>query len=264
MEKIRISKTLLLSWEDYIAGKECGIYFREVILYKRYKSKKTPAMHKGQRFEYLAIGTKPGGEIPGEILTDSGNVSKTEEARVRIHAQKFKDTLEHYGITMEQTDKKMEIEFENYTMVFILDYLGFWKNGRRLVGDLKYSGLLYNKWEETGWDANKLPYRPHLMTQPILYMYALNLMEGTIPDFLFHVHSSSNDIEFELYEINLNNPGDTFTYLEDRIESCIDGIARSEDYGYTPRPGVKKCLDCPVLECKFRMKIPEINGVFIG
>lgn len=248
---------MLNSFDDYMDGKECGILFDEVYLKRRFKTPPTDAMLKGQRFEYLAIGTKPGGEIPGEILTNTGNISKAEETRVKTHADLFNESIKFHGIDIKMTDIKEEIEFQDYILVYIMDYFGTWRDGKPLIGDLKYSGLLYNKWEDMGWERERLRFNRKQRTQPLMYCYGYKWLHGELPDFLYHVHSSTNDIDFEIFWMMITDSH--LQEFEERIYHFLEAVEFSKSYGFNPLPSRRKCKDCPVIDCQFRMKIPDIT-----
>lgn len=262
--KWRISKSLMNAFDDYMNGNECGKLFEAIYLRKTHQSTPSDAMLKGNRFEYLSIGTlNRDGSIPSEIKTNAGNISKTDEERAKKQADNFLKSLEFHGIEIDEKDHKFEIEFSDFTLVFITDYIGHWKeSGKPIIGDLKYSGLLGNKWEETGWHRETLHQRRKLMTQPLLYLYGMKWLREKEHDFLFHVHSSTNDIDYEIFQIFI-----TPTHLnemEERIYNLNRNIYLTYEMGgFQYRPSVRRCLDCPVKDCPKRMTIPPIRQIYM-
>jgi len=69
-----------------------------------------------------------------------------------------------YNITIKDLGLKLESKNKN-------GILDIWAemDGRPCIIDLKYSGLIDDKWAETGWDVESLHYKEKLLVQAIQY-----------------------------------------------------------------------------------------------
>ena len=133
--------------------------------------------------------------------------------------------------------------------------------------DLKYSGLIDDKWAETGWDVESLHYKERLLVQAIQYKmlvkenYGLNYDEF---DFLFMVFSSKEVHNVKFIRINIDE--DAYRVHENHISSIFKQInAMNIEKDFIPYPSIKSCSKCPLYDtCKYKSDIPLIENVYYG
>jgi hypothetical protein len=128
-----------------------------------------------------------------------------------------------------------------------------------IVLDLKYSGLLHDRWNELGWDLDSLPDKVSHTTQAKHYAWITGL------PFFFFVFSSKTE-DAKIIRINIDP-----SVLDPESPSCwgirvmavremiLAGIRSNMFY---PWPSIKACSDCPLREtCQHRATIPPISVV---
>jgi hypothetical protein len=148
-------------------------------------------------------------------------------------------------------------------MTGILDIYAQW-NGRHCIIDTKYSGLLYDKWNEMGWDIDSLPDKHNLMLQPVQYKILMSLELG-IPiddiDFYFFVFSSTNPNDAKI--IKVVNDEATIEQHHLAINYVKKELSKPVDLIFKAKPELLRCLGCGIKEgCNFRTEIPPIEEVY--
>lgn len=145
MKKIKISQSLIKDLEKYFAGEQCGR-----LVYNKYVSgvltEPSDSMALGQYFEFKATGALPkGGKEPQPETTQKGELTAAYK-RAESNAAFFKKLCEEMGIVILKAGEYGEKNGMNGTR----DIKALW-NGETITIDLKYSGLIDNKYEEMGW-----------------------------------------------------------------------------------------------------------------
>jgi len=273
MKTLRISKSLLLAYDAVMMGEACGVQFKSMYLDKTHRLDPTPAMMKGNRFEFLALGIKNrDGSEPEPIKTSSGNVSKAEEEKVKAQAERCKQALEKHGFEIMGTDQKKVNDFDGFQIVSVLDAEGT-KDGEPVIIDTKYSGLLYNKWEVMGWHPEKIANNIFHQKQALMYMFHMAHRTGKLYDFYYLVHSATNDVESEIFKMQFSDDPDMhqkmakeqFQIFERSLHSIAKTIRLQYDMdGFKAVPTVKGCMECPLMadgSCKHAISVPEITKV---
>ncbi len=269
MEKraYNISNSLIKVIDEYALGESgdaCGTQLKAIYLDKAAVISPSSAMKLGQYFEFKATGAKlRDGSEPQPELLKSGDFS-AEYKRVLQQAAHFQIEMKYYGFKIISVGETWEYEFEGLNIKGIIDVLAKDRKGNELIIDLKYSGLLDDKWNETGWDKEKLPTRRKLISQPKLYSWLSLKKFGKIYPFYFFLHSSTNPIDRKIYKINVGKEDALCEEIEKLIRFTDDTIQYHLLSGFESRPYYKRCLECPLLAtCKDAITLPKIEEIFI-
>jgi len=151
-----------------------------------------------------------------------------------------------------------------------------------IVVDLKYSGLLYDKWNDAGWDLDRLAEKYDTILQAKHYAW----LTGGLP-FFFWVFSSVDEdsrmirVLFDDQTLNKhavqvhktikkitsamrmdepNNPAFPVSPLRNRETATSDGESR-----VVMPPPMRDCVACPLKdECIHRAKAPRIYAVQVS
>lgn len=250
---MNISKSLLLSYLDYCNGKECGVKWEAMYVSKTLKSEPTEAMMLGKYFENRATGyVGAGEETPQAKLRKDGKMT-AEYERAETQAMNFRAYCERMQIEILEVGKRIEKD----GCSLILDIVAMYK-GREVVIDLKYSGKLYDKWDDNGWALESFEYKTAHHMQPIHYAYLTGL------PFYYFVFSSTNEIDCEFFEVKMEQPI-TSEIHERRIQQVRERIdIEMQTGGFIPRPSLKRCNACALsMECKHATHMPEEKQVYI-
>jgi hypothetical protein len=120
--------------------------------------------------------------------------------------------------------------------------------------DLKYSGLLWDKWNELGWHPEQIEYNKRTAIQAKTYAYLTGL-----PFFYFVFGSKDQDVL--VYRMWMAEGA-----LEEHKNKMV--IARKEIINmvileaFQARPDYSRCIECPLSpNCDKRLKVPPIRGI---
>jgi len=167
-----ISQSLIKAYVDYLNGKECGLYFKANYIDKDPEAQKEPsdAMKIGIYFEFLCTGSLPRtGEIPEPELVYKGKPNEKLSApyeRATQSAKIFKSIIQHYGIKIKKIGYSLKDDKMGINGIY--DIYAEW-NGEDCIIDLKYSGLIDDKWNEMGWSLDSLNLKDSIMIQGVHY-----------------------------------------------------------------------------------------------
>jgi hypothetical protein len=249
---INISQSLIKAYNDYLNENLCGIVFEKQYLTKEIESDPSEAMKLGHFFEYQATGALPrNGVEPKPVLLKDAKTMSVEYRRAAKQALNFQGYCKKLGITVLSTGKKIVKDGAEGTLDIIAGY-----KGKEVVIDLKYSGLLYDKWNDLGWDINALPYKEKIMIQSVHYTYLTDGMP-----FYFWVFSSTNEDDCELIHVNIDP--DVIKAHPIIIEKTRGMIEIDMEMGFNPYPELVRCKKCPLFdECQYKVETPIIKEVF--
>lgn len=259
---MKISQSWFKDFRNYLTGKECG----NLIHYKWVEGKffeSTHAQKLGQYVEYLVLGSLPkDGKVPqpdylkdGKTLTAPWRIAEGHAYRAKkliadmgidiIAAGKKLDKGRHFGTIDAMCRATKDIQLSNGDVL---------KAGTVFVMDVKYSGLLEDKWNIFGWAMTE-EQQLHNAVQATAYHYITGL-----PFFYFVIgangtlETTTTDIkffEFVISESAVNN------YLAD-ANDLMEKFEYEKIVGFEPRPEYNKCQKCPLKEtCADRMMYPQ-------
>lgn len=265
MEAKKISQSFLKDFNDYMGKKLCGLKLKA----KHFDNVEFPsseAMDLGNYFEYLATGSLPrNGKVPYPRISYKGTKRETiatPYARANQSAELFKKIAKAYDIKIEEVGLKLESKYKNG----ILDIWGS-MGGRPCIIDLKYSGLIDDKWAETGWDVESLHYKERLLVQAIQYKMLIkeNLdIDYSDFDFYFMVFSSKEVYNVKFIRINIDE--DCYNVHENHVVSIYKKIqSMNVEKDFKAYPSLKSCHNCPLYDtCEEKSDLPLIEDVYYG
>lgn len=254
---VKISQSLIKGYYEYKSGDLCGLAFKAKYIDRSMPFVTSPSMQEGIYFEYLATGALPkSGEVPQPELTLKGEM-KEPYKRIVEAVKLFKKIIAHYDIKV----LKIGYNLENEEKSGVIDILAEW-NGQTVIIDLKYSGLIDDKWSELGWDLNSLSEKHNLMMQGVHYkMLAKEILNIDDIPFYYFIFNSKNPLDMKIIKQNVDE--DRFFFHQNTIEKVKDAIEKAKYEGYTPYPNYRKCIECPLFEkCEVRAEFPLINEVY--
>lgn len=262
----KISPSCIRDYLDYRDGKTCGYYFRYKWIDRiEVDEEKTGVQLFGYRFEYLVTNELPYRvtEPPSELLTAAGNRSKADNAKVEAQAELCIKALKREGFEIVETSPIMEHVYGSYRLKQVNDIYAI-KDGVNCFIDLKTSGLLYNKWEDFGWDVERLHLKTNLLIQPaVAKLLAQDCMHVEDIPFYFYIGSNTNNEDAEIFEIVFDKK--RFAGFLDIIEDVGTSIFFEQDLGFTPRPSYKECRSCKYNKiCKLAIDTPKIKKIIIS
>lgn len=245
------------AYTDYLNEKLCGLLFKAKYIDKIVESVPSDAMKEGIYFEYLATGSLPkSGEIPVPEKTSKGLLT-TPYQRIEEAVKLFKKIISHYGIKI----LKVGYDLSNDEISGVIDIWAEW-NGEKCIIDLKYSGLIDDKWNEMGWDLESLNMKDSLMIQGVHYKILVKDILGIedVP-FYYFVFNSKDPSDVKIIKQIVD--GDKFFYHRNAIEKVKDSIEKEMFGGFKAYPDYRKCKDCPLnTNCEKRADAPLINEVY--
>jgi hypothetical protein len=253
---------MIKAYEEYQDGTLCGIVFKAKYIDKSFPEITSAAMRLGHYFEYLVTGQLPrDGKEPHADYTKTG-LKKPEQERTTqdmlapyklavINAERTKGYISSMGLIVESTG----VSVSENGMSGIYDIYGD-LGGNKVIVDLKYSGLLQDKYNKMGWGALQIDgyygeqQRKHHSVQAIHYSKIWN-----VDEFYYLVVSSSNDKDVELFKFTFSDKG--LQAHERRVEQAREGIELGKTIGFTAHPTVSRCASCPWgNKCKASVKYP--------
>ena len=258
---LKISQSFLKEFSKYLQGKACGLQVKAKYIDKIPFPKDSPVLDLGNYFEFMATGSLPrNGIVPSPVYVYKGTAKERlspDYERANASADFFLKTIQHYGI--EILDKSVDITVGKKTG--ILDLVTKFKE-RIAIVDLKYSGLLEDRWNELGWDTESLPYKDNIMVQSIHYVMLLaEKMEipYTEVDFYFFVFNSKDEKDAKIVKVNLDE--DAFESHNEAIENVYHEVVVKK-HKFKAKPKLSTCNSCPLLDCKERATFPMIENVY--
>lgn len=260
----------------------CGVVLKSKYIDFDYPDVTSPAMNAGKYFEYLATGyIRSGDNAPEpERYVKSGNgytagEIKPEYRQAARHAEIFKAATASFG----QPSYGEVLKWGNYRGIADAVYNGSSPDEPGLpqlpaIIDLKYSDLLYDRWNEYGWGIEKFRYasdqlavadmlevfkKVPLLWQPLLYCFLYFKQHGVYPAWYFYIASpKSDDVIFRQVIIS-RDLHDRFAALLGTLEAEIQLMLNTG--GFTPLPSWNTCNACPLTGCQLRINLPEIETV---
>jgi hypothetical protein len=218
-------------------------------------------MELGNYFEFMATGCLPrSGEVPSPEMVYKGTAKErlaTDYERANLSAEFFKKVIAEHKIKILETGKT--ITKDNRTG--ILDIVAQFNN-RLCVIDLKYSGLLEDKWSEFGWETESLPYKDNLMIQAVHYTILLAEvceLDYSDIDFYFFIFNSKDPEDAKILKINIDS--DVYESHLEAIDKVYKEVVLNK-HNFKPYPSLKLCKSCPLTDCEYKLTIPAIEEVY--
>lgn len=249
---LKISQSMMKTYTDYLNKQECGLVFEAKYITNTYESMPSKAMAEGIYFEYLATGALPRtGVVPVPLRDAKGNLT-ADYQRITQAAEFFKEIIAYHGIII----KKVGLSVSTDDMTGITDILAIW-NGREVVIDTKYSGLLDDKWNNLGWEIESLPMKDSLMIQGVHYKLLFREGKGieNIP-FYYFVFNSKDPRDMKIIEQVVDE--DSFEAHKKIVMKVKASIMHEIDKGFKAYPEYRRCVKCQLFKkCEKRQQYPE-------
>lgn len=241
---------MIKDYEAYQDDTLCGIVFKAKYIDKTFPDIPSAAMRLGHYFEYLVTGQLPrDGKEPKPDWLKSALKKPEEERETKdmtapyklavANAERTKGYLSKIGLIIEATG----VSVAKDGITGISDINGD-LGGNKVVIDLKYSGLLNDKYAPFGWGALQMDgyygevQRRHHSTQAIHYSKLFG-----VDEFYYLVVSSTNDKDVGFFKMEFSDKG--LVAHERRIEGARQGVEIGMTVGFKPKPNVVRCGCCP-------------------
>jgi hypothetical protein len=264
----RITQTFMKDARDYFKGMLCGHVFKRKYVDENFPDSPSDDMRYGSFFEFKLSGAlpkskvEPKPEIMESVLKKKPNGPFTEEdwyidyRRAKFNADYVKDILKKMGLEIVDAGKRItkgnrQGDLDLTCRVIEERKFGIieWRLGDLITIDLKYSGLLYDKWEKYGWAFSDIQKEYH-GTQAIQYHYLKGL------PFYFLVCQNNNKStedkkSFEPPDIRFFHvPIDDHQVQQHIIEgnSLYENFKVEAKVGFLPRTNWKACMKCAIRE----------------
>jgi hypothetical protein len=264
LKDLRVSQSMIKDVREYDLGAQCGAVIQSKYVTNTWQRSwnDSDAKALGRYFEFILTGVKPNGyeeePKPKYMLTpvkkmmaqlekkkkdpsikvDKLEVKDMEKPYREVHrkVELLKKWLENAGIVLEACQVEFKATKDGVDLIGNIDIFARYR-GLRIVIDVKFSGLLEDKWSPLGWALNEEQISFH-GTQAKQY----HAMTG-LPFYWLIMDAGSNDnvkfIEAEIDEFAIQN------HLIEAKE-VLDKVQFQESIGWTNYPSFNKCRECPL------------------
>lgn len=277
-----ITQSLIKELFEYTNKGGCGLQFAAKYIHG-IEFPSSDAMKLGQWFEFMCTGQPTKfGHIPEPVRLKAKKLTKTELDEgmkqedvvgalskkyqdALIQVERFKRMLDYFEYEVVDTgmriiDKELNIQGD---IDLVVKKKGSGKDGKLSFIDMKFSGLLENKWDDLGWADDALEYKDKIMIQAVHYKMLGRANLGYEPDFYFWVFSSTNTTDCKNIKVIVDD--ETFTEHERTIFATRKRFEQEDKNGWIPKPTPKACAKCPLKsECKYVVDIPMVQQVVYG
>lgn len=263
----RISQSFTKDMLDYQAGELCGNMVKARWVDDRLFPG-SDAMALGAYFEYqftllmTGVGTLPkDGKIPMAKMMVSGKDKLAPYRTADANVRHLKDYFEEMGLKIVSAGKRLTKGRFDGTLDLICEVTknrtfnpSTWNIGDKIIIDLKYSGLLDDKWNKMGWAQLSMPgpqvQKDYHRIQATQYSYI-----GNLP-FYYLVMSSTNETDIRMFD--MPPPRDEFHEHLTRGNRLFEDFEFGVGAGFTPYPEISRCNDCPLKkECPDKHTFPH-------
>ena len=261
----KLSQSLIKQLYKYKMKEECGLRI-EASYINQINFPSSDAQELGNYFEYIATGQLPRDKhIPEPKRLKTGKLS-LDYARMEAQKENFLEAMKRHGFEIEKTG----FAFTNPKYSGITDIIALDKNvkskvvnNRRVIIDIKTTGLINDKWTNYGWADESIEEKWDLLVQAVHYKM-LAKYEWGIEDipFYFMVFSTKNDWEYKIFKIEVDE--DTKNQYYTNLKNIKKFLDISIESGWKAYPNYKVCRTCPLsITCSSFEDAPKIQKVWI-
>jgi hypothetical protein len=262
---MKISQSMIKEWDSHVAGESCGSVFVARYIDRTWDRTWGDSDSKalGRYFEFILTDVRPNGyDSDPEPVWMKSATDKDRESLNRAkmmapyrlahdNADRIKLLLAASGISIERSQihlTKGILEGNIDAEAIYTSHRGGRK--RKVNIDIKYSGLMDDKWSKFGWQWTDIQ-TAYNGIQAAQYQ-SLNGRPV-----MFLVVSSSNTEDVALFEMRFTRK-QLREHLK-RAEQIAENIDMMNEIGWQNYPELKKCSRCPLTGCKDRITklIPE-------
>lgn len=239
-------------------GNYCGLLFKAKYIDKSIFIPPSDSMREGIYFEFLATGALPrDGKIPIPDRTQKGELTAPYK-RAEQAAVFFKKLIEHYKIKILEKGYVVQ----NDDIIGTIDILAEW-DGIPVIIDLKYTGLIDDKWNDLGWNTDNLPTKDNLMIQGVHYILLGREVLGQDMPFFYFIFNNKDSEDVKI--IKQQNDEDIYERHKADVESIKNLIEEEIKEGFKAFPYYRNCKDCPIkLQCDKKELYPSYTTVYYG
>jgi len=259
---LRISQSLLKGLTKYASKKDCGLKL-EAQYIKGMQSDTTPPQALGNWFEYVCTGALPpyNPVIPEPKVLKNGKLAVAYE-RMLEQVENYKKAVEYYKVKVLHAGFDMKFGNITGTADLIAEI-----DGKKVIIDIKTTGLFDDKWNDFGWNTEHLAggFRPKItiLIQALHYKWLYKNIYGEDLDFYFWVFSTQNSHDFKIIKVNIEE--DLYQEHAEDIQMGLNFLMHSITNGFKAYPNISRCAKCFLKEdCKERMKVPTVSEVYFG
>ena len=215
MSKIYINQSLVKDLVKYQNNDLCGLVFSNKWILNQFGGG-TKSNNLGHYFEYLCTGALAKGEVeaPTPEYNKKGELS-TDFEIARKQSIFFKELISKYGIELISAGDKvladekwigtLDIEAKWESISKYMDFeFGEDNPDKRVIIDLKYSGLIDDKWNEFGWHTDTLAKKQGTMLQAKHYKFLFWKKYGFNPPFLFFVFDTKEVGKVKIVNVDID------------------------------------------------------------
>jgi hypothetical protein len=268
MNKIYINQSLVKDLVKYQNNQLCGLVFTNKWILSQFGGG-TKSNSLGHYFEYLCTGALAKGEseAPKPEYTKKGELSSEFEL-ARKQSIFFHELIGRYGIKLLSAGDKVLADDK---WIGTLDILAQWESitkhidfefgednpEKKVIIDLKYSGLLEDKWSEFGWNTEMLPKKQGTMLQAKHYKFLFWKKYGFNPPFLFFVFDTKEVGKVKIINVDIDD------WELEQHEVFLEKAKKYFEYqlkiGFEPKPKYESCIKCQYANwCTFKITIPPV------
>lgn len=242
---MKISQTIIKDYLAYSKGEECAEVLISKHIKKDFPKVDSDTMRLGRYFEYILTNV-PSNYHPEGEEAEYKKTAKTKTVEDMLEpyklatkkAKKLKDLFLRSGIEIIEAQTYKENGDLNGNIDIIADF-----RGEYVVIDLKYSGLIDNRWDKFGWQ-----WTPEQKEYNAIQAVQYKLLTGY--DVLFCVAGSGKKDEFRLFRVVLSeNTVENHKMLAERAKTdleLMEALGSGQNY-----PSFNKCNSCPLKKtCK--------------
>lgn len=252
MKQFKISQSLIKDWQDFKDEQLCGSVFQAKYITNTWLRtwNDSPLKALGRYFEFILTGAMPTGyhdyPKPNYLKTALTKKAKNPDYKFTVDDMMSEYRLAHKNA--ERTIKLLEASGIKIQSAQVFREKGaltgnidieaiFLESGKEINIDIKYSGLIYDKWNKFGWS-----WRPEQMAYHGIQAKQYSILNGRPTYFL--VVSNTNDKDIKFFHAYI----DPF-YLEQHEKmalSLIEKLNFVNDIGWQNYPELNKCESCPL------------------
>lgn len=268
MSEILINQSMIKDLIRYQKGELCGLIFQNKWILQQF-GKGTKSNNLGHYFEYLCTGALAKGETnpPKPEYTKKGELS-SDYVIAKEQAEYFHSLRNKFGFKIDTAGEKVIADNQ---WVGTLDIKASWSSvfkqfpellselnpNHYVIIDLKFSGLLEDKFNPLGWHTDTLPRKEGTIMQAKHYKFLFWKKYGFNPPFFFFVFDSKVVGNAKLLFVDISEY-DLIQY-EQFLYKAKAYLKKVLDEGLKPIPKYSSCIKCAYNSwCIFKEELPPI------
>jgi len=252
----KVSKSLIHTFNNWMNKEECGSVLKSKYIDRTWRQEwyTSPAMALGTFFEWhvyeeLGLNPEDSKEPPAELMATGKAKLKTgvmladedlkaEYRLAKIKAKRLSTLMIKSGIKPISVQAYITKDVNGITLHGYEDMEALFKR-KKITIDLKYSGLLFDRWNKMGWLFNN--------EEQIGYhgVQAKHYEAITGKPFYYIVASPTNLIDVEMFRPVIS-PFAANQHIK-KVESIVERMELMQEIdGFIDFPDYIKCQKCPL------------------